>query len=52
MRKRLTNNLGLKILSVMVAFVIWLVILNVDDPTITTRITGIDVKTINTYIII
>lgn len=47
MRKRLTNNLGLKILSVMVAFVIWLVILNVDDPTITTRITGIDVKTIN-----
>ncbi|MBQ3061138.1 MAG: hypothetical protein IJD02_01720 [Lachnospiraceae bacterium] len=47
MRKRLTNNLGLKILSVMVAFVIWLVILNVDDPTITTRITGIDVKTVN-----
>lgn len=47
MKRKLTNNLGLKILSVMVAFVVWLVILNVDDPTITARITGIDVKTIN-----
>lgn len=47
MKRKLTNNLGLKILSVMVAFVVWLVILNVDDPTITARITGINVKTIN-----
>ena len=47
MKRKLTNNLGLKILSVLIAFVIWLVIINVDDPTITTRITGIDVRTIN-----
>ena len=47
MKRKLTNNLGLKILSVLVAFIVWLVILNVDDPTITTRITGINVKTIN-----
>lgn len=47
MKRKLTNNLGLKILSVLIAFVIWLVILNVDDPTITARITGINVRTVN-----
>ena len=47
MKRKLTNNLGLKILSVLVAFVIWLVILNVDDPTITAKITGISVRTVN-----
>lgn len=46
MKRKLTNNLGLKILSVLIAFVVWLVILNVDDPTITTRITGINVRTV------
>ncbi len=47
MKKKLTNNLGLKILSVFIAFIAWLAILNIDDPTITAKISGISVKTIN-----
>lgn len=47
MKKKLTKNLSLKILSVFIAFIIWLVILNIDDPTITTRISGIKVTTVN-----
>lgn len=34
MKKKLTNNIGIKILSVMLAFLIWIVIVNIDDPVI------------------
>ena len=33
MKNKLTKNLGLKILSVVAAFLFWLVIINVTDPT-------------------
>ena len=32
MKKHLGNNLGLKLLSVFVAILIWLMVVNVDDP--------------------
>ncbi len=32
MKKKLTSNIGLKILSVLLAAILWLVITNVDDP--------------------
>lgn len=47
MKKLLTNNLGLKILSVLAAIVIWLVIVNIDDPVIKKSFSGIQVEIIN-----
>lgn len=47
MKKILTNNLGLKILSVFAAIVIWLVIVNIDDPVIKKSFSGIQVEVIN-----
>ena len=41
--KTLVNNLGLKILAVVLAFILWLVVYNIDDPkkskTFTTNVT-------------
>lgn len=34
MKKKLTNNLLLKIVSVLIAIVLWLIVANVNDPTI------------------
>lgn len=51
MRKLLTNNIGLKILSLLGAIVIWIIVVNVDDPVITRLFTGIPVEIINTQAI-
>lgn len=32
MRKKLTNNLGMKIISLMLAIVFWLVVITMEDP--------------------
>ncbi len=47
MKERLTRNTGLKILSLLVAFLVWVVILNVDDPVIPKTFRDIPVTTIN-----
>lgn len=47
MKKKLTNNLGLKILSLIIAFLIWLVIINIEDPAIIGTFEGIPVEVIN-----
>lgn len=47
MKKFLTNNIGLKILSVVAAFVLWMVVVNVDDPVISRTYTGIPVEVVN-----
>lgn len=47
MKDILTKNLGLKIVSVMAAFVLWLVVVNVDDPIISKTYTGIPVEILN-----
>lgn len=47
MKIKLSHNIGLKIISILSAFFLWLVIINIDDPTITTRIYGIPVTVKN-----
>ncbi len=47
MKERLTRNISLKILSLLVAFLVWVVILNVDDPVITQTFYDIPVTKIN-----
>lgn len=47
MRKMLTNNIGLKIVSVIASIFLWMVIVNVDDPVISRSYTGIQVEVIN-----
>ena len=47
MKKRLMNNLALKILSVFGAILLWLVVVNVDDPVKTETYTGIRVSMLN-----
>lgn len=47
MKTRGINNLGLKIVSVFLAIVLWFIVLNVDDPVITRSYRGIEVTIIN-----
>ncbi len=47
MKSKLTNNIGLKILSVLSAMFLWLVVVNVDDPVISRTYTGIPVEVVN-----
>lgn len=47
MKTNLTNNLFLKILSVIFAFGLWLVVVNINDPDVSTTITGIPITIIN-----
>lgn len=51
MKIDLTKNIGLKILSVLAAFVLWLVVVNVDDPVISKTYTGISVELLNTDVL-
>ena len=47
MRKRLTNNIGYKFLSVIFAVMLWLTVLNVSDPQKTATITNIPITILN-----
>lgn len=47
MKKFLTNNIGLKILSLIAATAMWLVVVNIDDPVISRTYSGIPVEVIN-----
>ena len=44
MKKFLTNNLGLKILAVIISFVVWLVVVNYDDPIKTANFSNIPIQ--------
>lgn len=48
--KMITNNLGLKVLSAVSAVVLWVIVVNIDDPTITTRFTTSVVPMNTSYI--
>lgn len=50
-KSKITDNLGLKIGSVVAAFVLWLVVVNIDDPVINRTYTGIPVEIINENVI-
>jgi YbbR domain-containing protein len=47
MKEKLTRNISLKILSLLLAVFLWVVILNVDDPVITDTIRNIEVTKVN-----
>lgn len=47
MKQKIMNNLSLKMLSLLVALVVWLIIINIEDPTISKNIIGIPVQVIN-----
>lgn len=47
MKEKITNNLSLKILSLIVAIFIWLLVINVDNPIITKTFTVTDVQLLN-----
>jgi len=48
MKKRLTRNLGLKIVSLFFAVALWLIVVNMNDPVITRRFANIPVTFVNT----
>lgn len=47
MKKKLTNNLGMKILSLVLATILWLVVVNIDNPVIQRQFRDIPVDIIN-----
>ena len=47
MRKKLTNNLGLKLISVCASFILWLIVVSIDDPVVTRTYSGIEVEVLN-----
>jgi YbbR domain-containing protein len=47
MKEKLTRNIGLKVLSVILAAILWLVITNVDDPVMTEDFTNVTVEILN-----
>lgn len=51
MRKRLTNNWGLKLASFLFATILWLIVVNIDNPVKTKEFDNITVKLQNTNIL-
>ena len=47
MKEKLTNNLSLKILSLIVAILVWLLVINVDNPIVTRSFVVTDVQLLN-----
>jgi YbbR domain-containing protein len=47
MKEKITNNWSLKLLSLFIAFVVWVVIVNIEDPIISKNVSGIAVTVIN-----
>ncbi|MDD6796773.1 MAG: CdaR family protein [Clostridia bacterium] len=48
MKERILNNLSLKILSAVCAIVMWIIIVNVYDPSTSVTVSGVTVELINT----
>lgn len=51
MRRRLTANLGLKVLAFFSAVLMWFVVVNIDDPVTDKTYTGIPVSVINEEVV-
>ena len=47
MKNKLTNNLSLKILAVIVAILVWVIVVNVSDPIIESTYSGVQVEILN-----
>lgn len=50
-KNKMLNNLGLKILAVLTAIVIWLIVVNISDPVISNPFSGIKVDILNPEVI-
>ena len=44
MKKKIFNNVGLKILALLIAILVWWVVMNIDDPLVKKTISGITVE--------
>lgn len=44
MKKKIFNNIGLKILALLIAILVWWVVMNIDDPLVKKTISGITVE--------
>ena len=44
MKKKLTNNLGLKILALFFSVILWLIVVNINDPVVAMSFSGIEVE--------
>ena len=51
MKKRLTHNLGLKLVSLALAFVLWYLVIQIIDPTDSMRFSNVQVKLVNTELL-
>ena len=51
MKNIFLHNLGLKLLSALLALLLWLTVMNVEDPTVTATITDIPVQIVNDDVI-
>jgi YbbR domain-containing protein len=51
MKEKLTRNIGLKILSIILAAILWLVITNIDNPIVTKNINNVPVTILNENVI-
>ena len=47
MKKILTNNIGLKIISLLAAFILWVVVVNVDNPVVKKTFQNVPVEVTN-----
>lgn len=47
MKDKIFSNLGLKLLSVILGFIVWLIVLNLDDYAVTRQINNIPVEILN-----
>lgn len=51
MKEKLLNNLGLKLISLVLAFVLWFLVVQIDDPKERDRFTNVSVKLVNTELL-
>lgn len=47
MKKKITNNLDLKLLALLFSVLLWLIVVNIDDPVKTVMFSGVEVKILN-----
>lgn len=51
MKKKILNNLGLKLISVVIAFVLWFLVVMADNPKASTSFSNIQVNLVNTELL-
>ena len=47
-KNKLFSNIGLKLLAVLLGFLVWLLVLNIDDSAVTKTISNVPINLVNT----